>query len=180
MLEKIINFLHNNRLIKNLVLVFLIIFCFYSISQMQQDVFPQISPDVIMVSIIYPGAAAKDVELNGVIPIEKKLKQIAGIKDYISFAVESYGRIVIYLDQDYHDIKGLKDQIFRELNNVPDLSTEIEDVIIIDANPKLRAVYEIGINIKKGYNNTKKELFEFIYKFEIFLFRLLNIKPNFL
>ncbi len=166
MLEKIINFLHNNRLIKNLVLVFLIIFCFYSISQMQQDVFPQISPDVIMVSIIYPGAAAKDVELNGVIPIEKKLKQIAGIKDYISFAVESYGRIVIYLDQDYHDIKGLKDQIFRELNNVPDLSTEIEDVIIIDANPKLRAVYEIGINIKKGYNNTKKELFEFIYKFE--------------
>src|SRR4030042_5981431 len=114
MLERIINFLHNNRLIKNLILIFLIIFCFYSISQMQQDVFPQISPDLIIVSIIYPGAAAKDVELNGIIPIETKLKQIAGIKEYISFAVESYGRIVIYLDQDYHDIKGLKDQIFRE------------------------------------------------------------------
>lgn len=166
MIEKIINFLNNNRLIKNLILIFIIIYCLFSLTQIQQDVFPQASPDVIMISITYPGASPKDVELNGLIPIEKKIKYILGIKEYYSFAIENYGRVLIYLDQDYHDIKGAKAEILRELNNIPDLSPDIEELFIRDANPKLRSIYEIGINIKNGYDISKKELYEFIDDFE--------------
>ncbi|MCK4798396.1 MAG: efflux RND transporter permease subunit, partial [Spirochaetes bacterium] len=133
-----------------------------SMLQLKQDIYPDASPDIMFVNITYPGAAATDVELNAIVPIERKIKKINGIKEYFSLSVENSGRVVVYIDPDVDDVKAVKDEIFRELANVPDIADEVEDIEIIEANPKLRAVYEIGISEKDGYNITEKELYDFV------------------
>ena len=161
-MERLFRFLENNKLLINVIILSIIIISVISMFQIKQDLIPQASPDVISATIFYPGAAAKDVEQNAIIPIENKLKNIIGIKEYNSISLENSGRVVIYIDQNADNVKSVKDEIFRELNNIPYLTEEVEGVIVKDLNPKLRPVYEIGIYPKKGSNITKKELYDFI------------------
>lgn len=161
-MERIFRYFAENKLFINLLVVMIVIIGAASMMQLKQDIYPDASPDIMFINITYPGAAATDVELNAVVPIEKKLKKISGIKEYFSVSVENSGRLVIYIDQDADDVEAVKDEIFRELANVPDIADEVEDVEIVEANPKLRSVYEIGISQKNGFNLSEKELYNFI------------------
>lgn len=174
-MDKILKYFADNKLLVNIIILSIVLIGLYNSSQLKQDLFPLASLDQLVITVIYPGAAPEDVELNAVIPIERKIKKIRGIKDYTSFSVENMGRIVVSVEDDVDNVQQIKDDIFRELENVPDLADEVEDVSIFDANPKLRSIYEIGVKSKKDHVVSDKTLYSFVDELEENLLNLPDV-----
>ncbi|MCK4803905.1 MAG: efflux RND transporter permease subunit, partial [Spirochaetes bacterium] len=172
-MEKIIRYFAENKLLVNLLVVIIIVVGIYSAYNLKQDVFPPTDIDTMIVTVIYPGAGPADVELNAVVPIENKIRNIQGIKDFVSFSIENGATIYIYLDQDAPDKQKVKDEVYRNLSNVPDLAPEVDDIIIHDANPKLMSVYTFGVSRKAGGDFEERELYQFVDSLEE---RLLRVK----
>ena len=170
----ILLFARNKMLVNILVLVtFSIgIYCYFNI---QQESFPSTEFDMVIIQAVYPGASPIDVEKNAVVPIESELQQISGIDEYTSVIVENAAIVTVLIDQDLPDKRPTKDEIFRTMQNVPDISSDIEEIRVIDVNPKLMAVYTFGLHFKKGMEGTEKELFDVSERLEQALLRLDNV-----
>jgi multidrug efflux pump subunit AcrB len=128
-LEKVIRYFAENKLVVNLLVIIIIVVGIYSAYNLKQDVFPPTDIDTMIVTVIYPGASPADVELNAVVPIENEIRNIQGIKDFVSLSVENGATIYVYLDQDTPDKQKVKDEVYRNLSNVSDLAPEVEDIV---------------------------------------------------
>ena len=173
-MKKISYFLSNNKLIVNIITIMIFLIGIVSLLGIKQDLFPDVTMDAVNVSAFYPGASAKDVEINVLIPIERKIKTISGIDNYTSIAMENRGNILIEIDQNESDPKTIKDKIYRELASVPDLPDEVEDLEIMDLDPRLKGVYEFGVYLDDD-KLTEKELYDYVDKLEIDLLQLPGI-----
>ena len=170
----ILLFARNKMLVNILVLVtFTIgIYCYFTI---QQESFPSTEFDMVIIQAVYPGASPIDVEKNAVVPIESELQQISGIDEYTSVIVENSAIVTVLIDQDLPDKRPTKDEIFRTMQNVPDISSDVEEIRVIDVNPKLMSVYTFGLHFKEGMEGTEKELFDVSERLEQALLRLDNV-----
>ncbi|MCK5095454.1 MAG: efflux RND transporter permease subunit, partial [Spirochaetes bacterium] len=172
-MEKVLRYFAENKLVVNLLVIMIIVVGIYSAYNLKQDVFPPTDIDTMIVTVIYPGASPADVELNAVVPIENMIRNIQGIKDFVSLAIDNGATIYVYLDQDAPDKQKVKDEVYRNLSNVPDLAPEVEEIIIHDANPKLMSVYTFGVSSKAGADFEERELYQFVDSLEG---RLLRVK----
>ncbi|MCG8572273.1 MAG: efflux RND transporter permease subunit [Spirochaetes bacterium] len=146
-MKKLIEYFARHKLVVSILTVFIFIVGLISLLGIKQEVFPDVSMDAINVTAVYPGASAKDVEINVVIPIERKLQAISGIDNFTSISMENQGRVFIEIDEDVENKQSVKDEIFRELSNVAGLPDEVDDLNIHEMNSKLKEVYEIGVYI---------------------------------
>lgn len=55
----------------------------------KRDHFPSVEFGQILISTQYPGASPEDVELMITNEIEKEIREVSGIKRYLSFSMES-------------------------------------------------------------------------------------------
>ncbi len=146
-MEKILEYFVRNKLLINLIVITIFIFGMASLLNIRREVFPATDMDTMIITVIYPGASAVDVELNVVIPIETELGKIAGIKEHSSFAIENGATLYAHLDYDLENKQAVKDEIHRNitLGNIPDIPGEVEDITIIEVNPKRMAVYTLSL-----------------------------------
>ena len=174
-MDNLILLFARNRMLSNILFIGVIIIGAYCYFNMQQESFPSTDFDMVIIQVVYPGASPLDVEKNAIIPIEEEIKKIAGIDEYTSVVVENSGVVTVKLDQDLPDKRPTKDEIFRSMQNVPDLSPDVDEIITIDVNPKLMSVYSLGVHFKEGMQGDEQELFEFSQRLENALMRLNNI-----
>jgi len=78
-MSKIIDYFANRKLLVNIITIFIVLIGIYTIPRLKQDAMPQVEMHFLAVQVVYPGAAALDVEVNAIIPIERKIKSISGI-----------------------------------------------------------------------------------------------------
>ncbi|MCK4756596.1 efflux RND transporter permease subunit, partial [candidate division WOR-3 bacterium] len=160
-MQKLLEYFLNNRLLINIMVIMVAIFGTYSFLHIQQDVMPAVDLNMMFINVVYPGASPSDIEMNAVVPIERELAKISGIEEYTSLSIENSGSIFITIDSDVDDKQSVKDEIFRNitLGNVPDLPSEVEDIRIVDRNPKLREVYAIAVFPKDTFGISEAELY---------------------
>lgn len=175
-MKKILNIMVNNKLLVNIIILFIIAAGFFSIQNIKKDVFPLSDIDTMVIYISFPGASPSDVELNAVIPIERALSAITGIKEYSSYSIENNATIYAYIDTEVEDKKAIKDEVFRTIttNNVQDLSPDVEAINIIDINPKLMSVLNVAI-IPKSEKFSEKDLYSKADKLEKKLLKLSGV-----
>jgi multidrug efflux pump subunit AcrB len=176
-MNKLFEYFIKNKLAVNILLLLIIVIGILSIFNLRQEIFPPTDIDTMIVTVKYPGASALDVEINAAVPIEDKIKGISGVKDYTSLSIDNGAIIYIYLDQDVHNKQKVKDEIYRDLSYIQDISPDVEEINIVDVNPKFMAVYQLGLSLDKkksleGKENEKK-FYQFADNFEK---RLLKIK----
>ena len=174
-MDKILRYFTENKLLVNIIIITIVILGSISMLNLKQDLYPTVSLNMLNVKVIYPGASTKDVELNAVIPIERELKKIRGIKKYTSVSTENSAIIFIEIDDTEGNVKEIKDKVFRELNNVSGISKDIEEIEIEDLKPEQISIYEIGIYPKKGSNLNEKKLNDFVDYLEDSLQKLSNV-----
>ncbi len=82
-------------------------------------------------------------------------RQFPGIKNTVSLSVENGGTVYVYLDPDVKDLKSVKDQIYRDIGtDTEGISTEVDDITIVDINPKRMAVYSLSLT----YEDAEKDI----------------------
>lgn len=160
-MEQIILFFARNKMLVNILVMATFLIGGYCYFNIRQESFPSTDLDMVLIQAIYPGATPLDVEKNAVIPIEEELQSITGIEEYTSIIIENAAIIKVKIDQTLDDTRPTKDEIFRKMQNVPDISTDVEQLNVIDANPDLMSIYTIGINFKEGQVGTEDEIYKY-------------------
>ena len=121
-MERVIKWFVHNSVAANMFMFFILIAGFLTIPRIKMEVFPDISIDVISISVIYPGASPKDVEDGICVRIEEKVQGLRGIKKISSTAIENYGVTSIEIIPG-EDIDDILDQIKMQvdaINSFPD------------------------------------------------------------
>ncbi len=107
-----------NDVAANLLLISIVMGGFYSLhSTLKLEIFPEVEPDVIRVSVPLRGATPEDIELGVAIRIEEAVQDLEGIDKITSRSVEGSTFVSIEVDSDYeprdllNDIKNRVDSI---------------------------------------------------------------------
>ncbi len=135
--------------------IIIVLFGIKSILGLKKDVFPLTDIDTMIIQVVSPGSSAKDIEVNAVIPIEQKIKEISEIASFNSISNPNEGIIYLYLDRNREYPQRVKDEIFRSITveNIKNIGPEVDDIKVIDASPKLMPVINLAL-IAKNHNNT--------------------------
>ena len=87
----------NNRVTVNLIMMFILVAGFFTVTQMRREMFPQFALDMVNVSVGYPGGNPEEVEEGICIKIEEKIKGVEGIARTYSSAFEGMGSVTVEL-----------------------------------------------------------------------------------
>jgi multidrug efflux pump subunit AcrB len=107
-MRKLLEIFLRNKLLVNIIVILIVLVGLYSVFNIQQDVFPAMEMDMMMVTVVYPGASPSDVEVNAVVPIEREIAKISGINYYTSLSIENTARIMINIDSDVDNKQAVK------------------------------------------------------------------------
>ena len=165
-MNKIIELFAKNRLLVNVIILITLAVGIYSYLNIKKEAFPSTNFDVMIVQVIYPGASPEDVEQYAMIPIEDELQTIAGIDEFYSIIIENAGILTIRIDMNLKDSRPVKDEIFRRLQNAPNVSKDVSEIKIFEANANRMPIYNLGIRFKEGQEGSEKELYDISKRFE--------------
>ena len=121
-----IAWLAENRIVANLLMVALLASGAIAVSNMRQEVFPEISPDRVTVESLYRGATPAEVEGAVCIPIEESLVGVQGIKTISSRADPARCSVRVEVHSGY-DVEGVFDEIKEavgKIDSFPDAAEE--------------------------------------------------------
>ncbi len=174
-MRKMFAYFAHHRMLVNIIILLIVLGAGFSLTKLRQESFPSTDLDMMLISVVYPGAAPIDVEMNAVVPIEEELQQIIGIKDYTSTILENLAIIEINLDQDMDNLEAVKDEVYRKMQSVPNLSTDVDEIRVLDVNPNLMAVYTLGVHLKEGAEGTEADVYRYVDILEKELIRLSSV-----
>lgn len=132
-----------NSIAANLLMLILLGGGFWSMFNIQKEVFPQYALDIVEVRVAYPGAAPAEVEQGILRPVEETIRGVEGIKEVTSQANEGSGEITIELVTGTDRMKAFQD-IDQAVNRIRTFPDDIEEPeVSLQSNQ--REVMVIGI-----------------------------------
>ncbi|WP_028330707.1 efflux RND transporter permease subunit [Brachyspira alvinipulli] len=171
-MERIIVFFAKKTMLVNIIVMAILFVGGYYYFNLQKESIPSTDLDKMLIAVTYPGATPLDVEQNAVIPIEEELQGISGIDEYETTIIENVAIIIVTLDETLPDRQPVKDEVFRQMQNVPDLSEDVEEVTTYDLNPNKKSIYTLAVHFKEGMSGNERELFDVSQMLENELVRL--------
>lgn len=132
-----------NPVAANLLMIALLIGGLYGAIRVQKEVVPPFEPDVVSVSVSYPGASPEEVEQGILMPVEEAVQGIAGIRELTSTAREGSGSVSVELvgGEDRMKIYQDVDQAVSRIQTFPDQAEQPE----VSMQARQRSVIEVGL-----------------------------------
>eukprot|EP01093_Parvamoeba_rugata_P001799 TRINITY_DN122_c0_g1_i12.p1 TRINITY_DN122_c0_g1~~TRINITY_DN122_c0_g1_i12.p1 ORF type:complete len:1052 (-),score=251.79 TRINITY_DN122_c0_g1_i12:5405-8560(-) len=118
-----------NHVAANLLMWMLVVGGLFGAFSIQKQVFPSFEIDIINVRVPYLGAAPQEVEEGVILKIEESIKNLEGIKQVTSTAVEGMGTVSIQVEENY-DIQSLLDEVKVQVDAIPLFPADTEKPVI--------------------------------------------------
>ncbi len=93
----LIDWFIDSKVAANLLMIFILVGGGITLIGLKQEVFPNVDPDMITVSVVYPGATPEEIEEGICIKIEEEVEGLDGVKRITSTASENIGVVAIEL-----------------------------------------------------------------------------------
>ncbi|MCX7998981.1 MAG: efflux RND transporter permease subunit, partial [Leptospiraceae bacterium] len=152
-MEPILSYFLRNRLLTNLIIIFLFLAGIISILSLRRDSFPNVDIRQLVITTVFPGAPPEDVELRVTYPIEEKLKEITGIDEIRSVSRNSVSEIDVRVDLDDKDPDKVISEIRRAVDSVQDFPPQVtEKPRIVERKSGSFPIYEFSIYGGKDEN----------------------------
>ncbi|MGK0202708.1 MAG: multidrug efflux pump subunit AcrB, partial [Planctomycetota bacterium] len=97
--------------------------------KVKREVFPEITPNIVSVAVIYPGATPTEVELGVCQRIEEAVASITGVDKVTASAGEGSGSVIIETLQDA-DVSRVLDDVKNRIDAISNFPAEIEQPIV--------------------------------------------------
>lgn len=153
MLNKIIEFSVNNKLIIGLFTIGLVVAGIFDLTKLHIDAVPDITDNQIQIITVAPSLGATDIERLVTFPVELENSNISGITEIRSFSRFGLSLVTIVFDEKT-DIYWARQQVAERLlkvqNDIP------EGVGIPEMGPVttgLGEIYQYIVRAKKGYED---------------------------
>ncbi len=157
MLNKIIDFSINNKLIIGLFILALIGYGTYEVTKLPIDAIPDITDNQVQVITVAPSFGATDIERLVTFPIEQANNNISGLKEIRSFSRFGLSLVTIVFD-DETDIYWARQQVGERLQKI---QTQIPPGIgtpeLGPVSTGLGEIYQYVVRAKDGYENKYDE-----------------------
>ena len=118
-----------NHVAANLIMIVLLAGGAFMSGQIKQEVFPEVTIDMVTISVAYPGAAPDEVERGVILAIEDAVMGLDGVKRVTSSANESSGSVVVELLSDA-DTNVVRSDIENAVNRISNFPNSVERPII--------------------------------------------------
>ncbi|WP_291274970.1 efflux RND transporter permease subunit [Flavobacterium sp.] len=132
-----------------------------SIKTLPISQFPEIAPPRVIVTLAYPGASADVLVKSALIPLERSINGVPGMKYMVSDATsagEATIQVVFELGTDPNQaVVNVKNRVDKVINNLPHL-VQLEGVIVNVVQPSML----MYINL---YSNDKNSDEKFLYNY---------------
>ncbi len=123
-----------NRVAANLLMVFLLVAGFFSLTALNVRIFPQIETRQISITVPYPGATPEDVETSIVLPIEESLEGLEGVKKINGLASSNVA--VVFVDVvEGEDMSDMLDEVKNEISRITVFPQDAEAPQISEIEP---------------------------------------------
>ncbi len=143
-MKRLIAWFAANGVAANLLMVFIVVLGALTLGNIKQEVFPEISPDAIMIAVPYPGAAPQEVEEAIVIRIEERIQDLEDIKEIDSVSSENVGTVIVELEAGT-DAQKVLNEIKARVDAIDTFPDEAEEPIIEEMSLR-RQVISIAIS----------------------------------
>ena len=118
-----------NSVAANLLMWMLLIGGIFGAIGIQKQIFPTFDINVINVRVPYLGAAPQEVEEGVILKVEEAIKDLEGIKQITSTAVEGMGTVSIEAEEDY-DVQALLDEVKVQVDAIPSFPGNTEKPVV--------------------------------------------------
>jgi len=108
--------------------------------QVRREVFPEIKPNVVSVTVAYPGASPTEVEHGVCQIIEEAVASVTGVEKITSVASEGAGTVMVEALQDA-DVGRVLNDIKNQVDAVTNFPTEVEEPIISQLVVRKHVIY---------------------------------------
>jgi multidrug efflux pump subunit AcrB len=128
-MKQAIQWMAHNHVAANLLMMVFIIGGLVMGFSIKQEVFPEISLDMVKVSVEYPGAGPEEVEEGIILKIEENITGVDGIKEIKSVAAEGFGSVTAELLENEDADRVLQD-IKTEVDRIDTFPADAEKPVI--------------------------------------------------
>ena len=135
----LIRWFSGNHVAANLLMVTIIAAGLMSAASIKQEVFPEVTMDMITVSVPYLGATPAEVEEAVCVRIEEAVQGVDGIKEITSTSAEGLGTVTIELDRGTDKRKAL-DDVKSEVDRIVTFPAETEKPIVTLVEPRQQVI----------------------------------------
>ena len=142
-----------NHVAANLLMLVFVVGGLVTASTLKQEVFPEVRPDMITVSVVYPGAAPAEVESGVCVRIEEEIQGTEGIERLTSVASEGLGVVSAELVTGTDATRAL-DEIKALIDALDTLPDEVEEPIVQQAVNK-RQVIDVVVSARADERSLK-------------------------
>nr|WP_320190814.1 efflux RND transporter permease subunit [uncultured Desulfobacter sp.] len=118
-----------NTVAANLLMAVFLVGGLFMAFNIKQEVFPEFSLDSVSISVAYPGASPEEVESGIILAVEEAVRDIEGIDEITSQALESRALITIEA-LDGADVTRLWQEIKSEVDRIDTFPDEAEDPVV--------------------------------------------------
>ena len=124
-----------NTVFANIVLVLIFVAGYIAAANMIRETFPELSLDMITISVPYPGADPEEVEEGISRKIEEAIEGIEGIKQYTTNSHEELGTANIEVLEDY-PVDEVLDRVRTTVNAISTFPVDAEKPVISELSFK--------------------------------------------
>jgi multidrug efflux pump subunit AcrB len=124
----------------NLVIAFIVIGGWLSLSNLKKSFFPELSSRIISISVYYPGASPVEMEEGVTTRIEESVRSIVGIKEITSMSSENSSRVTIETTGEY-DIDETLMEVKNAVDGISAFPSAAERPVVFKQRPRARALY---------------------------------------
>lgn len=111
----------------NLIMIMIFLIGGITLFNLKRATYPAVDFDILKITTTYPGASARDVEINVTEKIEEELESVDGIDKIKSISLENLSLIYVFVDTDADDIDQVKDDLRRAVDRVTELPPAVDE-----------------------------------------------------
>jgi len=128
-----------NHVAANLLMFLIVVGGLMAIPAIKQEVFPEIRPEIVTVSVPYPGAAPAEVETGICIKVEEEIQDVDGIKKLTSAAAEGVGTVTVELLPGT-DVSEALDEIKARVDAIDTFPEDAEEPVVKEVVRKTQVI----------------------------------------
>ncbi len=128
-MRNLVSWFAENHVAANLLMIFVLAAGVLALLTLKVEVFPEVSPDQVLISVEYRGASPREIEDSVVKPIEERIASLSGIERIVSVAREGEARITVEVAKG-RDARELLEEIKTEVDGIATLPSEAERPVV--------------------------------------------------
>ncbi len=121
-----IGWMASNHVTANILMLVLLIGGFVMTSQIKQEVFPELTMDMVTIAVSYPGASPEEVESGIILAVEEAVRGISEIKQVTATASEGMAMVTAEIEPGT-DAQSVYQEIDQELARIVTFPLEAEE-----------------------------------------------------